>query len=197
MLLNKRSIQLISLGDQNTFSHLMNCISDDLFLFACSFLQQKEIAEEIVSDVFVKTWENRKELPEIENLKAYLFVSVKNACITHIRKSRKEKLVSLDGMEYYKVPKVESAESQYISNETLSQIHKAIDTLPPKCKMAFSLAKMNGLSYREIAEIMEVSEKTVNNHLVLAVKKLSEILKISKKQEKKKSPLNQAGLFTL
>jgi len=197
MLLNKRSIQLISLGDQNTFRHLMDCISDELFLFACSYLQQKEIAEEIVSDVFVKTWENRRELPEIQNLKAYLFVSVKNACISHIRKSRKEKLVSLDGLDYYIVPKVECAESQYISNETLHQIHEAIDTLPPKCKMAFSLAKINGLSYREIAEVMEVSEKTVNNHLVLALKKLSEVLNISKKQQKKKSTLKQAGLFTL
>jgi RNA polymerase sigma-70 factor (ECF subfamily) len=62
--------------------------------------------------------------------------------------------------------------------------------------MAFSLAKFNGLKYREIAEIMEVSEKTVNNHLVFALKKLAETIGFRKKRQSKSSPIKQASLFS-
>lgn len=197
MPFSKQSIHRISKGDARKFRTLMEFISDDLFLFAMGFLRKKEIAEEIVSDVFVKIWENRINLTEIENLKAYLFISVKNACISYIRKNRKENLVSLDGLEDFMVPSVDCAESDYISSEHLAEIYNAIEQLPPKCKLAFSLAKFNGLKYKEIAEVMEVSEKTVNNHLVFAIKKLSESLGIRKKRIQKPSPMKQASLFSL
>lgn len=174
----------------------MEFISDDLFLFAMGFVRKKEIAEEIVSDVFVKTWENRSNLIEIENLKAYLFVSVKNSSISHIRKNRKENLITLDGFDDYMVPSVDCPESEYINSEKLNEIYSAIEQLPPKCKLAFTLAKFNGLKYKEIAEIMEVSEKTVNNHLVFALKKLAEKLSIRKKRQPKHSTLKQASLFS-
>lgn len=175
----------------------MEFFSDDLFLFAFGYLRKKEIAEEIVSDVFVKTWENRKKLTEIDNLKAYLFVSVKNSCISYIRKNRKENLISIDGIEDVVVPRAECPESEYINSENLKEIYQAIEQLPPKCKMAFSLAKFNELRYKEIAEIMEVSEKTVNNHLVFALKKLGEVLGVQRKKIRKHSPMKQASMFSL
>lgn len=177
MPFSQENIFRISKGDQLAFSKFMKSTADGLILFATGFLHQKEIAEDIVSDVFVKIWENRHELCKIQNLKAYLYVSVKNACISEIRKAKKEKLISFDELEEYKMPSVKSTESLYINNETLNQIQQAIEQLPPKCKLAFSLAKFNGLKYKEIAEVMNISEKTVNNHLVYALKKLGEILK--------------------
>src|SRR5690554_3529645 len=107
MPFSKQSIHLISEGNEKKFRCLMEFFSDDLFLFAFGYLRKKEIAEEIVSDVFVKTWENRKKLTEIDNLKAYLFVSVKNSCISYIRKNRKENLISIDGIEDVVVPRAE------------------------------------------------------------------------------------------
>ncbi len=174
----------------------MEFISDDLLLFAIGFIRKREIAEEIVSDVFVKIWENRSNLTEIENLKAYLFISVKNLCISHIRKNRKENLITLDGFEDFLVPSVECPESDFINAEKLNEIYLAIEQLPPKCKMAFSLAKFSGLKYKEIAEIMEVSEKTVNNHLVFALKKLAETIGFRKKRQSKSSPIKQASLYS-
>lgn len=173
----------------------MECTSDELFLFATGILRRKEIAEEIVSDVFVKTWENRTELWKISNLKAYLFVSVKNACISHLRKEKNDKVISIDRMDNFWFVAVEGPETEYIDKETLAHIHKAIDMLPPKCKMAFTLAKINGLKYKEIAEVMEVSEKTVNNHLVYAIKKITEFLGIKKRKSNKPQPFKQASLF--
>lgn len=173
----------------------MENTSDELFLFALSFLRKREVAEEIVSDVFVKTWENRTELGKINNLKAYLFVSVKNACLSHLRKEKNNKTVLIDGMEDFWFIPVEGPEDEYIDKETLEQINKAIEMLPPKCKLAFTLAKINGLRYREIAGIMNVSEKTVNNHLVYAIKKITSVLGIKKNKNQKTSRFKQAGIF--
>jgi RNA polymerase sigma-70 factor (ECF subfamily) len=195
MPFDRKSINLIARGDQRKFRQLMECTSDDLFLFAMGILRRKEIAEEIISDVYVKTWKNRTELWKISNLRAYLFVSVKNACISHIRKEKNDKVISIDGMENYCFIPVEGPETEYIDKETLAQIHKAIEKLPPKCKMAFTLAKINGMKYKEIAEVMEVSEKTVNNHLVYAIKKITEILGIKNRKKHNPQPLKQASLF--
>lgn len=195
MSLDRITIRQIARGDQKKFRHLMESTSDELFMFALSFLRKREVAEEIVSDVFVKIWENRFDLEKINNLKAYLFVSVKNACLSQIRKDKKDKIVSIDGLEDFWFIPVEGPENEYIDKELLEQINKAIDQLPPKCKLAFTLAKINGMRYREIAGVMNVSEKTVNNHLVYAIKKISEILGIKRNKNNKSSRLKQAGIY--
>ena len=195
MPIDRLSINLIARGDQKKFRQLIESTSDELFLFALSFLRKREVAEEIVSDVFVKTWENRSELGKINNLKAYLFVSVKNACLSHLRKEKNNKTVSIDGMEDFWFIPVEGPENEYIDKESLEQINKAIDMLPPKCKLAFTLAKINGLRYREIAGVMNVSEKTVNNHLVYAIKKITATLGIKNNKNQKTSRFKQASIF--
>lgn len=195
MLNDRINISLISNGNQKKFRQLMEFTSDELLLFATGFLRNKEIAEEIVSDVYVKIWEKRSELRNIKNLKSYLFICVKNGCLSHLRKIKNEKIISLDEIQdFYYLP-VEGPESKLISKETLKQIHDAIEKLPQKCKLAFTLAKINGLKHKEIAEVMNVSEKTVNNHMVTAVKKISKTLKLKAKKKEIKSPLKQASLF--
>jgi len=195
MPFDRKSINLIARGDQKKFRQLIEFTSDELFIFALGFLRKREVAEEIVSDVFVKTWENRKELWKIKNLKAYLFVSVKNACLSHLRKEKQEKIISIDRTEDFWFVPVEDPENEYINKELLEHIHQAIEQLPPKCKLAFTLAKINGMKYREIAEVMNVSEKTVNNHLVYAIKKITDILGIKKNKNRRASHFKQAGIF--
>lgn len=195
MPIDRLSINLIARGDQKKFRQLIETTSDELFIFALGFLRKREIAEEIVSDVFIKTWENREELWKIKNLKAYLFVSVKNACLSHLRKEKKDKIISFDGIDDYWFVPAEESENEYIDKESLEQIHNAIEQLPPKCKLAFTLAKINGMRYKEIAEVMNVSEKTINNHLVYAIKKITDILGIKKNKNRKTSRFKQAGIF--
>jgi RNA polymerase sigma-70 factor (ECF subfamily) len=173
----------ISQGNQQRFRQLMELTSDELLLFAVGFVKQKEIAEEIVSDVYVKIWKNRSEIVNIINLKSYLFICVRNGCLSHLRKEKGDKTISLESLgDFHFIPVADSDHSQ-IEIETIEKIYSAIDLLPPKCKLAFTLAKINGMKYREIAEVMEVSEKTVNNHLVNAVQKIMECLNISKKDK--------------
>lgn len=186
---------LISKGDQKKFSQLMELTSDELLWFAIGFLKNKEISEEIVSDVYVNIWNNRVHLEKIINLKSYLFISVRNGCLSHLRKVKNEKIVSIDSISEFQFVPVEAPDNKYIEKETIEQIYAAIETLPSKCKLCFTLAKINGLKYREIAEILGITEKTVNNHLVLAVKKITERLNVRKKNTEKISPLKQVSLF--
>lgn len=196
MLNNLINKSLIAQGDQRKFKQLMDLTADELLLFAIGFIRNKEIAEEIVSDVFVKIWNNRKELGNVKNLKSYLFISVKNGCLTHLRKVKKEKIISIDEFSDFHFLPVEGPENDYIDSEIRNEIYQSIEKLPPKCKLAFTLAKINGLKYKEIAEVMGVSEKTVNNHLVTAVRKITETLNGNKKSDEKSSPLKRASLFS-
>jgi len=195
MLNNLKGKSLISQGNQKEFRKLMELTSDELLHFSMGFLRDKEVAEEIVSDVYVRLWKNRAEISKINNLKSYLFICVKNGCLSHLRKIRNNKIVLLDEYNDFMFLPVDGPDNEDLNQEALTQIHKAIDALPPKCKLAFTLAKINGLKHKEIAEVMEVSEKTVNNHLVLAVKKITEALGIKKKSKKSNNPLKRASLF--
>lgn len=190
-----KNISLISKGDQKKFKLLMELTSDELLLFAIGFLRNKEVAEEIVSDVYVKIWEKRSEIINIKNLKSYLFICVKNGCLSYLRKTKNEKIISIDEIRNFHFIPVEGPENDLIDKEALNIIYKAIGELPPKCKLAFTLAKINGLRHKEIAEVMCVSEKTVNNHIVLAIKKISEILKLRIKNSKHSSPFKRASFF--
>lgn len=178
MFFSKKYINLISKGDEKKFCELVNFFSHDLLVFAMGFTKKKEIAEEIVSDVFIKIWENQKTLNKIHNLKSFLYTCVKNSCISYIRKFNKEKFVTIDELEDYLIPEIQCIEDDIINSEKIKSIYNAIEQLPPKCKMVFSLAKFNGLKHREIAEVLEISEKTVNNHLVNALKKIRENIEI-------------------
>lgn len=187
---------LIALGNQRKFRQLIESTSDELLHFALGFIRNKEVAEEIVSDVYVKIWNNRKDITNIKNLKSYLFICVKNGCLSQIRKMKNDKIVFLDEYSDFQFLPVQSLYEDSLDQEALQRIYQAIETLPAKCKLAFTLAKINGLKHKEIAEVMDVSEKTVNNHLVAAVKKITDLLGVEKKPRKNNNPLKRASLFS-
>ncbi|WP_303918244.1 RNA polymerase sigma factor [Draconibacterium sediminis] len=196
MLNDQKTKLLIAEGNTRSFQLLMEVTSDELLQYALSFVRNQEIAEELISDVYVKIWHKRSELPNIQNIRSYLFIAVKNSCLSHLRKMKNEKIVFIDEYNDFLFPIVESNDDETIEKEMLNKIHEAISELPPKCREAFSLAKINGFKHREIATIMDISEKTVNNHLVTALKKITEALGIDKKKKAKNSPLKQASLFS-
>ena len=160
---------------------LMSLYSNDLFLFVRGIVNNNEVAEELVSDVFVKIWSKRDHFLTISNIKAYLFILARNESISFIRKSKKMKIISLEEVgDYYSIP-LESDGSELFDQEMIDKINVAIEGLPSKCKMAFCLAKINGLKYKDIAEIMEISPRTIKNHIAYALEKICTEVGISKK----------------
>ena len=144
--------------------------------FSFSVVKSKEYAEEIVSDVFVELWARRKQLMEIEDLKMYIYTSVKNASLRKFEQIQKKKILSLNELSVEMVCVDPDAESSMISAELIKQIEAAIDRLPPQCKIIFKLAKEDKLKYKEIAQLLAISVKTIDNQLSTAVKKIAAVL---------------------
>lgn len=177
----------ISGGDQGAFRRFVDYYSDNLFYFALGFVGRKEIAEEIVSDVFCDVWQNRASYTAIENTKSWLLIMVRNKSVSYLRKNDKYENISFDEIEEFYFPPVEAPDTVMIEKEMLERINRSIEKLPPKCKMVFTLAKIQGLRYKEISEILDISVKTINIHVSSAIAFLAEDTGLSQKYSSPKA----------
>ncbi|MGV8138428.1 MAG: RNA polymerase sigma factor [Mangrovibacterium sp.] len=160
---------------------LMSLYSEGLFVFVRGIVRNNETAEELVSDVFVKIWSKRDQFANIRNIKSYLFILARNESISFIRRNKRVKIINIEEVDDYYFTPLESDGSELFDQEMIDRSNRIIESLPTKCKMAFSLAKVNGLKYREIAEIMGISPLTVKNHIAYALEKICSGLGLSRK----------------
>lgn len=164
--------RIVRMDDQQAYKELYTSLYGYLFNFARTIVPSRETAEEIVSDVFIRLWERRKELGKVENLKVYLYVATRNTAFNYRDKQKRTPTNSIDGLEAEFTSIYFDPEQLMITAEMLFLIQKAIDQLPPKCKMIFKLVKEDGLKYREVAEVLSLSIKTVENQLAIALEKI-------------------------
>jgi RNA polymerase sigma-70 factor (ECF subfamily) len=140
-------------------------------------LHSSEFAEEAVNDVFLNIWQKRSQLKAIENLRNYLFISTRNTAFNYLSKFKKERNASLDEVLVRFETDDLTPETAFFTAEVRSGIEQAVNQLPPKTKLVFQMAKIEGLKYKEIADILNISVNTIDNHIATAIKKLSVILK--------------------
>ncbi len=164
---------LIALDDGQAYKELFVLYYPRLLQFSYSFTHCKESAEEIVSDVFLKIWLRRKSIPEIENLHLYLYISTKNLSINRVLKQKREKTFSLDEVKVEFESIYFNPEQLYITSEMVKRIQFAIKQLPPKCQLIFKLVKEDGLKYKQVAELLNLSVKTIESQMAIAIRKLS------------------------
>ncbi|MBL7965568.1 MAG: RNA polymerase sigma-70 factor [Prolixibacteraceae bacterium] len=182
MDLTIENILLLQEGDQRVFRAIVNNYSDSLLVFSMGFVKKREIAEEIISDAFVTLWNQRGRIGEIRDLKSYLFILVRNGSISYLRKVSGRKEISLENLQdYYTLP-LTADENDEFTEEILEKINFAIEQLPPKCKMVFTLAKLQGIKYKEISAILDISVKTINNHIASALDHISQSLNVNRKK---------------
>lgn len=155
-----------------------------LVRFAREFVVSIEDAENIIQDIFIYLWEHQDVLSTVSNLNAFLFVLVKNRCIDFIRQKKlkercREELGTLADKELQlKLYALQQFDENAFSVGDIELIlSNAINSLPEKCREVFVLSRMEGLKYREIAERLNISTKTVENHIIAALKKLRIALK--------------------
>ena len=161
-------------GDETAFQQLFQLFSDGLSRFTYSILKNKELSEEAVSDVFFKIWVHRTKISEIENFKAYIFTSARNISLNYLNKEKRERAVSLEDIIVPLPINEICPESELISKELKEAIGRAIDNLPERCKLIYSLAKIEQLKYKEIAQILDISVKTIDHQLTIAVRKIGD-----------------------
>ncbi|WP_276349107.1 sigma-70 family RNA polymerase sigma factor [Daejeonella sp. JGW-45] len=164
-------------GSEQAYRELFDLLYIPVKEFAFCILRSNEEAEEISEDVLISLWNNRKKLPEIENVHVYALVIAKNLSLNLLKKNSKTKTSSIDEVDMNFFFDGSSPEQIIIDEELKKRLENAIQSLPPKCQFVFKLAKENNLSYKEIGQILSISAKTVDAHLVAATQKLAKIFK--------------------
>ena len=164
--------QLSNAPDQAALWQLHSHYFHRLYAYILTIIRQKETAEEITNDVFVDIWQRRHLLSNVNSPEMYLFVCAKNKALQYLKK-RSLTFESLDKIQDIECVLEIDPYELLISSEMLRQINAAIASLPPKCRVIFRLVKENNLKYREVAELLEISEKTVENQMAIALKKLT------------------------
>lgn len=167
----------IASGNERSFKKLFDAFSESLTVFAFSLTRNRQAALEIVDEVFVRVWKNRAQATGIANIKTYLYTAIKNTALNHLSKKSYEQITDPFDFLDIELQKSESPEQSLISAEILDKIHDAVEALPPRCKMIFKLVREDGLKYQEVADVLNLSTKTVDAQMVIAVKKISEQVK--------------------
>ncbi len=162
-------------GNHDAFKALFRKYFARLCGFVMSIVKSQDLAVDIVQQVFTKLWEKRKSLFIDQSVNAYLITAVKNECYNQIKSIKTRIKYESNYLEEH----FEAYESFYDADQTkfMNIVNEAIAQLPAKCRQVYQLAKEDGLTYGEIAEYMSISEKTVENQMGIALRKLREILK--------------------
>ncbi len=169
-------MKLLLSDPEQLIKHLFDEHFHHLVLSAMRYINEYAKAEDIVQDVYVKVWQNIDDLKHIDDLKAYLFKAVKNSCLNYIRHLKvKQRFIIGSADMHLSVEK--SAEENKIDEETLNCIHKAISKLPDHWREAFVLSKYDNLKYHEIAQKLNISQKTVEKYLSKSLQFLRNELK--------------------
>ena len=160
----------ISTDDKRAFDALFRLHYENLAGFAKNYLMDTGKAEEIVSDVFVALWLQRKSLANIENPQTYLFVAVKNRCLNALRSTAK--IVSINDYPAAEKSITENPLSDMEQKELSQKLHTVVDALPEQQRLVFNMIKENELTAKQTAEILQLSPRTVETHLYKAIKQL-------------------------
>lgn len=142
----------------------------ELFNYAKYLLQNDEDAEEVIQDVFIAIWNKRGEINFDDSIRGYIITAVKNKCINKLNQRKKTKIPLGEHLELRSG--IPSALEQLSEAELKIQIFKAVENLPPKCRTIFVFSREQGKSYKEIAKHLDISVKTVENQMGIALKKL-------------------------
>ena len=160
-------------SDEHAFSQLYIACMPNLLRFSNTILKKNELAEEVVSDVFLRIWQNRIEVAKIENFKLYLYTSIKNRSLNYLSRHFRKDIISLEEMALNTNISPYNPEQLLITSEAVKKINAEINKLPPRCKIIFKLVKEDKLRYNDIAELLNISIKTIDSQMAIALKKIS------------------------
>lgn len=158
--------------DDSQFEVIFKDFFPRLSAFAFKYLKDIDSSKEIVHDVFVKFWEKRGGLDPDKPLKSYLFTAVHNRCLNYIRDNKKFDTNVEVGGEELGLSAGHDQQKHMEAAELEGKINQILAGLPEKCRMVFQLSRFEGKKYKEIAEELDISQKTVETHMSKALKTL-------------------------
>lgn len=169
-----------------------------LYLYARSLVKSDDIAKGVVSDVFFNLWKSNSDLKKIKEIKSYLFRSVKNQVVRTLSHDPRN-FDSIDTENYVKQIEQISPEEVLLEKELVDIIDKAVENLPEQCRLIFDMAKNKQMSYKEIAEELEISQSTIKTQVARAIAVLKEKIEIHYDQKHSQNwrKMEVGGLISL
>lgn len=164
------SFQQIQEGDEKAFEKVFHYYYRHLVIFAMRYLTDRDAAENLVQNVFVKLWDKRKEL-QIQSIKGYLMVAVRNQCHNELKHQQVDKKFQ-QSVHFEET----DAEAEFPDEEVMSRIYAVIEQMPEQRRKIFKMNRLDGMKYKEIAAALHLSPKTVEVQIGHALKFLRENL---------------------
>ena len=163
-------IQRLKKNDKKALTLVYNAYWKHLFLSSYNLLKNKELCEEIIQDVFIDLWNNREKIQIQISLKNYLYACTRYKVFAQFRK---QKMVNVELYECLEQSlQFTNPETKLMHEELVEQVDAVVKTLPKKCQNVFVLSRHEQLSHKEIAKQLQISTKTVENHICYALKVL-------------------------
>lgn len=162
-------------NDQLSFRRLFDLYYPLLNEFARYFVKSNQNAEEVVTDVFVKLWNQRQQLLEIKDFKAYIFTLTKRESLNYIRNNKLNSNLFVQLEDQLQITIV-NPEYELLYSEINELLQSAINELPEKCRLVFQMVKENGMKYKEVASLLDISEKAVEMHISKALQRIKHTL---------------------
>jgi len=174
---NEQLVTELTQGDRSAYTAIYNQLFYKIFHFALAMVSRQE-AEDICADLFTRLWEKRARFDTVNNIESFLMASVRHACLNYLRGAKRHFEIERDLQKTSE--KVISLErSIEIRSLWRDLITKKIDLLPAQCQRIFRYAYIDGLTNPEIAQLLNISEKTVSNQKIRGVQLLREMTNIN------------------
>jgi RNA polymerase sigma-70 factor (ECF subfamily) len=164
--------------DRNTFEFLFRKEFKGLVVFATGYVKDVDVAKDIVHDGFLILWERKEQMNLAFNIKSFLTTTIRNRCLNYLRDNKKFDN-TLFALEDHLARQIVEPPDTVVESETKERIESAINELPEKCREVFMMNRFQGKKYREVADLLGISIKTVEAQMSKALELLRKRLKSS------------------
>jgi RNA polymerase sigma-70 factor (ECF subfamily) len=161
-------IDTLKKGSPDALKSLLKQYYNTLCLFAERLVNTKPAAEDIVGESFIKLWNKRGDFESTQNIKAFLYITVRNACLNYLKQTKRE-LLNQKQLAYLSGEKEEFVLNAMIRAEVVREIMNEIENLPEQCRKVLKLAYLEGLQNKEVAKVLNISVHTVKNQKARAI----------------------------
>ena len=175
---NPEIILKIKKGDQDAFEEVFYALYKKLLFYANEYINDLEISREFVQESFLKLWENRSVLLDNTNLEAFLFTILRNDCLNYLKRVKvKKRYLEFTQKAFFELQLnymalKDNTLELLLYDEFQRSIDDAIAELPQKCREIFEMSRFKGMKYKEIANELGISSKTVENQISEALKRI-------------------------
>jgi RNA polymerase sigma-70 factor (ECF subfamily) len=148
-----------------------------LYRYTSYFIEDGELCKDVISDVYLYIWQNREKLPDVRDYKNYLFICARNQSLNYLRAENRYQKIRLEQPYIQGLSESATPEQDFLNEELKNIIELTINALPQRCRLIFLMIREEDMKYKEVAEILSISERTVHAQMCIALKKIGIVVK--------------------